>query len=83
MMPSSSEILLILVVAFILFGGKQVYEFIRTAGKWVGKLQRASRDFQRELNLEAQDRETPGKPSYRPEPKPERDQDVPSSNLQG
>jgi len=55
MMPSGSEFLLIIVVAFLLFGGKRVGEFMRTAGKIVRKLQNAARDFQREIDLDSKD----------------------------
>ncbi len=55
MFPSGSEILLILIAAFILFGGKQLREFMREAGKITRKIQNAARDFQRELNIDASD----------------------------
>jgi len=55
MFPSGSEILLIILVAFILFGGKQLREFMREAGKITRKIQNAARDFQRELNLDGRD----------------------------
>ncbi len=53
MLPSGSEILLIVLVAFLLFGGKQTGNFLRQAGKIVRKVQNAAREFQRELNLDA------------------------------
>lgn len=55
MFPSGSEILLIIIAAFILFGGKQLREFMREAGKITRKIQNAARDFQRELNLDGRD----------------------------
>jgi TatA/E family protein of Tat protein translocase len=55
MFPSGSEILLILIAAFLLFGPKQMQEFMRTAGKITRKIQNAARDFQRELNIDASD----------------------------
>ena len=55
MLPSGSEILLIIIAAFILFGGKQLREFMRTAGKITRKVQNAARDFQRELNIDGSD----------------------------
>lgn len=51
MLPSGSELLVILLVAFLLFGGERVKDFARTVGKIVRKLQQASKEFQRELNL--------------------------------
>jgi len=55
MFPSGSEILLIIIAAFILFGGKQLRDFMREAGKITRKIQKAARDFQRELNIDATD----------------------------
>jgi TatA/E family protein of Tat protein translocase len=51
MLPSGSELLVILLVAFLLFGGERVKDFARTVGGIVRKLQQASKEFQRELNL--------------------------------
>lgn len=51
MFPSGSEILVILLVAFLLFGGERVKDFAGTVGRIVRKLQQASKEFQRELNL--------------------------------
>jgi TatA/E family protein of Tat protein translocase len=56
-MPSSGEIFVILLVVFILFGGKGLKEVARTMGKWTRKIQNASREFQRELNLDEFQRE--------------------------
>lgn len=55
MFPSGSELLLIIVVAFILFGGKQVREFARSLGKITRKIQKAAQDFQREINIDSPD----------------------------
>ncbi len=52
MLPSGSEFLLIILVAFMLFGGKRLGEFARTMGKMMRELKKASRDFQREINLD-------------------------------
>ena len=57
MFPSGSEILLIIIAAFILFGGKQLREFMREAGRVSRKIQNAARDFRRELNIDAPDDE--------------------------
>ncbi len=51
MFPSGSELIVILIVAFLLFGGERVKDFARTVGGIVRKLQQASKEFQRELNL--------------------------------
>jgi len=61
MFPSGSEILLIVIAAFLLFGGKQLREFMRSAGKISRKVQNAARDFQRELNIDAPDDEDDAK----------------------
>ncbi|HEX7343334.1 MAG TPA: twin-arginine translocase TatA/TatE family subunit [bacterium] len=65
MFPSGSEILLIVIAAFILFGGKQLREFMRKAGKITRKVQNAARDFQRELNIDASDDDESKKPDLK------------------
>jgi TatA/E family protein of Tat protein translocase len=79
-MPSGGELFLILLIVFLLFGGKGLQEFARTMGKWTRKIQNASRDFQRELNLDEFKREVNDEPprytskvSYRPETPPDKD----------
>jgi Sec-independent protein translocase protein TatA len=81
-MPSGGELFLILLIVFILFGGKGLQDFARTLGKWTRKIQNASRDFQRELNLDEFKREINDEPprntpkvSYRPETPPDKDPD--------
>jgi TatA/E family protein of Tat protein translocase len=79
-MPSGSELIFILLIVFLLFGGKGVQEFARTLGKWTRKFQNASREFQRELNLDEFKREINDDPpkftpkvSYRPETPPDKE----------
>jgi TatA/E family protein of Tat protein translocase len=93
-MPSSGEIFVILIVVFILFGGKGLQEVARTLGKWTRKIQNASREFQRELNLdeirrEINDDATPraSRSPYRPDAKssdlPNPESEPGKSDLQG
>ncbi|RJP74771.1 MAG: twin-arginine translocase TatA/TatE family subunit [Candidatus Zixiibacteriota bacterium] len=67
MLPSGGELLLIILAAFLLFGGKKLREFARTAGKGMRKVQKASRDFQREFNMYLNEDEEPP-PRARPKP---------------
>lgn len=48
----STELLLILVVAFIVLGPKNLPKIANTLGKAMGQFQKASRDFQRTMNTE-------------------------------
>lgn len=48
----STELLLILVVALIVLGPKNLPKIANTLGKAMGQFQRASRDFQRSINTE-------------------------------
>lgn len=48
----STELLLILVVALIVLGPKNLPKIANTLGKAMGQFQRASRDFQRTMNTE-------------------------------
>lgn len=48
----STELLLILVVALIVLGPKNLPKLANTLGKAMGQFQRASRDFQRSINTE-------------------------------
>lgn len=52
------EILVILVVALLVLGPDKLPRFMRTVGKAVGDLRRASTDFQRTMNLELTEKET-------------------------
>lgn len=51
------EILVILVVALLVLGPEKLPRFMRTVGKAVGDLRRASTDFQRTMNLELAEKE--------------------------
>ncbi len=48
----TSELLLILVVALIVLGPKNLPKIANTLGKAMGQFQKASRDFQRTINTE-------------------------------
>ncbi len=47
-----TELLLILVVALIVLGPKNLPKIANTLGKAMGQFQKASRDFQRTMNTE-------------------------------
>lgn len=48
----TSELLLIMVVALIVLGPKNLPKIANTLGKAMGQFQKASRDFQRTINTE-------------------------------
>lgn len=48
----TSELLLILVVALIVLGPKNLPKIAQSLGKAMGQFQQASRDFQRTINTE-------------------------------
>lgn len=48
----TSELLLILVVALIVLGPKNLPKIAQSLGKAMGQFQKASRDFQRTINTE-------------------------------
>ncbi len=49
---SGSEILVIMVVALLLFGGKRLPELMRTWGKLMRELRRNYRQFRRQIGLD-------------------------------
>ena len=51
----TQEILVILLVVLLLFGGKRIPELARIMGKGMGDFRRAARDVQREIDLEILD----------------------------
>ena len=55
----SGEILLIVLVAFLIFGPSKIPEIARNLGKFINDIKRASEDIKTEINREAdrQDRE--------------------------
>lgn len=53
----STELLVILVVALIVLGPKSMANVSRTLGKALGEFRRVSTDFQRTLNVEAEEEE--------------------------
>jgi TatA/E family protein of Tat protein translocase len=55
----TQEILLILVVVLLLFGGKRLPEIARTLGKGVGDFKRAVRDVQSDFDLESLGQDSP------------------------
>ncbi|MCX6639302.1 MAG: twin-arginine translocase TatA/TatE family subunit [bacterium] len=65
MLPSPSEIMVILIAVLLLFGGKGLPGIARYVGKIMRKVQQASRDFQRELNIDLNDEDEPKKPELK------------------
>ena len=65
MMPSGSELLLIVVAVLILFGGRQLPGILRNIGKGVRELQKASQDIKREIDLDVTDSEERKKPDLK------------------
>ena len=65
MMPSGSELLVIVLAILILFGGKKLPEIARSIGKGLRELQKASQDFKRELDLDDLDRDEKDKPELK------------------
>ena len=58
----SQEIMVILFVVLLLFGGRRIPEVARALGKGMGDFRRVVRDVQREIDLEMM-KEPPAKPS--------------------
>lgn len=53
----SGEIILILLVAFLIFGPDKIPEMARSIGKFINDIKRASEDIKTEVNREADRRE--------------------------
>ena len=53
----SSELLVILIVAFLVLGPSHLPKIAKTLGKAMGEFRRVSTEFQRTLNLEAEKEE--------------------------
>lgn len=51
MIPSGSELLIILLAVLILFGGKQLPQISRKIGRWINELQKATREIKREIDM--------------------------------
>jgi sec-independent protein translocase protein TatA len=56
MFPSSGEILVIVMVVLILFGGDKIPEVARWFGKAMNELRKATRDLKNELDLHSTDK---------------------------
>jgi len=52
-MIGSSELIVVLLLAFFLFGPKKLPEMMRSMGRAVGEYQKALKDFERETQLAA------------------------------
>ncbi len=52
----SGEILVILMLVLLLFGGKQLPTIARNIGKGVAELQKAAREIKREIDLSEDDK---------------------------
>ncbi len=64
------EILVILVVALVVLGPDKLPGLMRTVGKATKELRKASTDFQRTINSEIADEETPKPATSQPEQPP-------------
>jgi len=64
----TQEILIILVVVLLLFGGKRLPEMARGVGKGLGEFRRAVRDVQREVDLEIMKEPPPERKTGGPPP---------------
>ncbi len=60
----ASEIVLVLIVVLLLFGGKRLPELARSLGKGIGEFRRATQAVQREINSPIV--EAPPKPIHSP-----------------
>lgn len=49
-MPSGGELLVVIVVVFLLFGGRELPKMARTMGKWTAVMKRSLNDVRREFN---------------------------------
>lgn len=73
----SGEILLILLVAFLIFGPDKIPELARSIGKFINDIKRASEDIKTEVNREADRREREKKlEEYESKMSVEQDDDV-------
>ncbi|MCB2200799.1 twin-arginine translocase TatA/TatE family subunit [bacterium] len=50
MLPSGGELLIIVFVVFLLFGGRELPKIARTMGKWTAMMKRSLNDVRREFN---------------------------------
>ena len=50
MLPSGGELLVIVFVVFLLFGGRELPKIARTLGKWTSVMKRSLNDVRREFN---------------------------------
>lgn len=69
----TSELLLILVVALIVLGPKNLPKIAQSLGKAMGQFQKASRDFQRTINTEIALEEEAEKKKEQENKNPEKD----------
>ncbi len=72
---SSGEILIILVIAFLVFGPSKFPELARKVGKGINEIKRASESIKREINQEAGKIEESVKVEDKKEPAHPKDQD--------
>ena len=50
MLPSGGELLIVVFVVFLLFGGRELPKIARTMGKWTAMMKRSLNDVRREFN---------------------------------
>ncbi|MBE0640738.1 MAG: twin-arginine translocase subunit TatB, partial [Bacteroidales bacterium] len=68
---SSGELLVILLVAFLVFGPRRVPEMARQAGKWMNEVRRVTSDIRNEIREETRkvtEEFDPMKPTDKEEP---------------
>ncbi|TKJ40247.1 twin-arginine translocase TatA/TatE family subunit [candidate division LCP-89 bacterium B3_LCP] len=66
MIPSGSELIIILFAVLILFGGKKIPGIARNIGKIIGDMQKATREFKREMDIDIMNDDDKNKPdSYK------------------
>lgn len=53
----SGEILVILLFVLLLFGGKQLPNIARNIGRGINELQKAAREFKREMDMDDWDKD--------------------------
>lgn len=69
LMIGAQEIIIILIIVLVLFGGKKIPELMRGLGKGVKEFQKAKSEFDEELNGTAPNScTTPNKPEQATEP---------------
>lgn len=74
-----SELIFVVVVALILFGGKRLPELMRSWGRQVRQMQRAWEEIKRQMGLDVIDEVS--RPPYRPPSAPRRELTKPDPHV--